>query len=321
MKFKKMSCIKSSTALAIALIAPISVASTDYPSHPISLVVPYGAAGGTDLFARAFAEEMSKILKQSIIVENKPGGNGTFGVTEMKRTKPDGYKLTLVPLSVFRQPYLQKVNYDPINDVTYISGLLNYTYAIGVRADSKWKTLEDLVSDGKDEKQFISYGTSALYSSNHLTMVELAKESGAQWTNVPFKSDAESITALLGKHVDVLSSNSTVLPFYQNGEIRVLATAGSKRPEDFKDVPTLKELGYDVTIDSLLGLGGPAGLPDDIVEKLDNAVKTVLASETFIEKARKIGVELEYRNHSEYTGFAKFSFENEKNIVEIMKAE
>src|SRR5690606_5948891 len=108
--------------------------------------------------------------------------NGTVGVTQMKRAKPDGYTLTVIQLGAFRQPYLQPVQYDPLKDLTYISILANYNYAIAVRQDAKWQTIKELVDDVKANPDSIAYGTSGQYTSNHLIMVELARDAGLTWT-------------------------------------------------------------------------------------------------------------------------------------------
>src|SRR6218665_2062187 len=125
--------LAAAATLGLGLIASAAAqTSAPYPSKPISLIVPYGAGGSTDSLARALTDRMGKKLGQPFIVESKRGAAGTLGVTQMVRTRPDGYSLTLVPLSVFRQPYLTKVQYDPLKDLSYIATVMNYTYAIAV---------------------------------------------------------------------------------------------------------------------------------------------------------------------------------------------
>lgn len=299
---------------AAALSTP-AFAQDSYPSRPITLIVPYAAGGSTDQLGRALAEGLGRELKQPVVVDNKPGGNGTMGVLQMKRSQPDGYTLTMVPLSVFRQPYLQTVAYQPLKDLSYISLVANYSYAIAVRADAKWKTIQDLVNDAKAKPDSIAYGSSALYSTNHLVMAELARETGVQWTHVPYKGDAEALTALMGGHVQVVSSTSTVLPFTQSGKMRVLATGGETRPKDFADAPTLKEAGYPVALGSPLGIGGPAALPAAIVQKLDAAIARVLKDPAFSAQVDKLGIELFYRDHKQYTEYAQQATTQEKSII------
>src|SRR5690606_30255051 len=132
-----------------------------YPSQPISLIVPYGAGGTTDQLARALGDSMSRRLGQPVVVENKPGANGTMGVLQLKRSKPDGHTLSIIPMGVFRQPYLQQggVSYDPLKDITYVSLVAGYGYAIGVKADAKWQTIQELLEDAKARPDEINYGT------------------------------------------------------------------------------------------------------------------------------------------------------------------
>jgi tripartite-type tricarboxylate transporter receptor subunit TctC len=303
-------CLLAATGLATPAFAQDS-----YPSRPITLIVPYAAGGSTDQLGRALAEGLSRELRQAVVVDNKPGGNGTMGVLQMKRSQPDGYTLTMVPLSVFRQPYLQTVSYHPLKDLSYIATVANYSYAIAVRADARWKTIQDLVNDAKANPDSIAYGSSALYSTNHLVMAELGRETGVRWTHVPYKGDSEALTALMGGHVQVVSSTSTVLPFAQSGKMRVLATGGETRPKDFPDVPTLKEAGYPVALASPLGIGGPAALPEAIVQKLDAAIARVLKDPAFIGQTDKLGIELFYTGHKQYAQYAQQASVQEKSII------
>ena len=308
--------LAAAATLGLGLIASAAAQTgAPYPSKPISLIVPYGAGGGTDALARALTERMGKKLGQPFIVESKPGAAGTLGVTQMVRTKPDGYSLTLVPLSVFRQPYLTKVQYDPLKDLSYIATVMNYTYAIAVPYSAPWKNIQELVADAKKQPDKYSYAGSAQYSSNHLAMTELARAAQLQWTFVPYKGDAEAINALLGSHVDIISATSTILPFVESKKVRVLAVAGAERSPDFPGIPTLKEAGYPVEMASPQGIAGPAGLPQDIVNKLDATVREVMQDPDFIKQARTLGIELNYRDHKAYTAWASATYAKEKTII------
>src|SRR5690606_25368448 len=212
--------------------------TSNYPTGPITLIVPYAAGGTTDVLGRALADSLGRALKQTVVVENKPGANGTMGVINLKRARADGYTLTMIPLGVFRQPYIQKVTYDPLKDLTYISMVGGYSYAIGVKADSQWKTIQELVEFSKQNPGDLFYGVSARYSVNEFIMMDLAKKLDLKWTSVPFKGDSEAITNLLGGQVQAVSATNTILPFAQSGQIRVLATAGEERSRDFPDAPT-----------------------------------------------------------------------------------
>ena len=306
----------TNTILGLSLTAPaLSQTAATYPNKPVTLIVPYGAGGNTDAMARALADKLGKKLGQPFIIENKAGAGATLGAAQMVRTKPDGYNLTLVPLSVFRQPYLTKVQYDPLKDLTYISTVMNYTYPIAVPYNAPWKDIHELVNYAKKSPDKISYAASVQYSSNHLAMTELARVADIKWTFIPYKGDADAINAILGGHVDLIAATSTILPFVESRKFRVLAVAGAERSPDFPGAPTLKESGYAVEMSSPLGVGGPAGLPADIVAKLDNAIRDIVKVPEFMKQARSLGVELSYRGPKEYTTWAKETFAREKSII------
>lgn len=297
------------------LFAGAAHATDNYPSRPITLTVPYGAGGSTDSLARAFAERLGDKLGVTVVVDYKAGAGGTLGATHVKNQAPDGYSLTLLPLSVLRQPYLVKVNYEPLKDLTWIAAVANYSYVVAVPETSKWQTIQELVEDVKANPGKFNYAASAQYSSNHLALAELGRVAGLDWTFIPYKGDAEAITSLLGNNVDIISATTTILPFVKDKKVRPLAVAGAQRSPDFEGVPTLKESGYDVVMASPLGVGGPANMPPEVVEKLDRAIIEVMEDPAFIERARLLGFELAHMNHEDYTAWAKETYANEKTII------
>ncbi len=309
-----MKLVISLAMASLAQAAGMAHAQDNYPSKPIKLIVPYPPGGSTDQLTRALAEQLTQKLKQSVIVENKAGANGTLGAIQMLGAKPDGYTLTLIPLSVFRQPHLQKVNFNPSKDFTYVSMIANYDYLIAVAGNSKWNTVQDLVRYAKEQP--ISYGTAGLYSTNHLQMFELGRITGVKWTEVAFKGDPETIGALLGGHIQVASTTNTVLPYVNAGTLKVLATGKGKRAKAFPNTPTLKELGYPVAVSSPVGIAGPAGMPQTIVDKLDAAIAEALKDKKLQKMADDSGIEIDYANSAEYQHYAQRTFAEEKNIIE-----
>ncbi|TDF64562.1 tripartite tricarboxylate transporter substrate binding protein [Cupriavidus sp. L7L] len=299
-------------------VAPAGLAA-DYPARPITIIVPYGAGGTTDLFGRALAVALGRELKQSVVVENKPGVNGTMGAAAMKLARPDGHTLTMVPLGVFRQPYIQKTPYDPVKDLKYISMVANYNYAIAVNSKSPWKTIKELIEHTKKNPDTVFYGASVRYSVPEFIMMDLAKKVGLKWTSVPYKGDAEAINSLLGDQVQAISVTNTILPFAQSGRVRILATTGEQRSKDFfPDVPTLKEAGYPVTMTSPFGIAGPAGMPDNVVKILDTAISRALKDPILVETAARYGIGINYMDHNRYTAYAKDAAVSEKDAVKTM---
>ena len=294
---------------------PTTWAQSDYPNRPITLIVPYGAGGVTDVVARAIALSMSKQLGQSIVIENKPGAGASMGVVDMKTAKPDGYRLTLTPAGVFRQPHIQKVTYDPLQDVSYIATFWDYDFILAVPANSPFKTVKDLVEQAKRDPGSVDYGTAGRFSGNHVAMALLEQKAGVQFTHVPYKGDAEAATALLAGHNKSAVFGNTVLPHLQSGKLRALAVASPTRPAAFADVPTFKESGYDVEVPSPLGMAGPKGLPPEIIAKLEKAAQAALKDPALKQTVDNYGLRLEFRDAKTYTTLAQKVFADEKAIV------
>ena len=302
--------------LVASAFAGSAWADASYPSRPITLIVPYGAGGVSDVVARALAQSLGKQLGQSVIVENKPGAGASMGVMDMKNAKPDGYRLTLSPVGIFRQPHIQKVAYDPVADLTYVAAYMAYDFLLAVPADSPFKSVKDIVDQSKKQPGSVDYGTPGKFSANHVLMALLEKKAGVQFTHVPYKGDAEAVNALIAGHTKTGVFGNTVLPYMNSGKLRALAIASETRPTAFANVPTFREQGYDVVTPSPLGIAGPKGLPADIVRKLEGAVKVAMDDPAFQQAAANYGVRLEYRNAQDYSAFAKKAFAEEGAIVQ-----
>ena len=308
------------TTLACSLGAVPGVhaqpAGSSYPSRPIKLIVPFGPGGVTDIVARVVADGASKTLGQPIVVENKPGVNGTLAPSQLVGMQPDGYTLCVAALGIFRMPYLQPMRFEPVRDFTFVSMLAGYSYAIAVRSDSPWKTFEELVAHSRRDPDSISYGTSATYSSQHLAMIELGRMLNIQWTHLPFKGDAEATQNLLGNHVQATVASNTVLPYVRSGQIRLLASLEEQKGVGpFADVPPLKSMGFDISATAPYGIIGPKNMPADVVAKLDAAIRKAIASPNFQEAARRYGVVSQYRNHEQYTEYAQQTWAKEKLVM------
>ena len=233
--------IAGACAAAFAAFAtPHAQAQAAWPSGPITLIVPFAPGGTTDIVGRALAAGLSKQLGQTVVVENKPGAGGTLGVVDMQRTKPDGYRLTLAPVGIFRQPYVQKVSYDPLHDQTYIASFTAYDFLLVVAADSPFKTVKDVVAAAKAGKPGVTYGTPGKFTGNQVAMSLLGKAAGVKFTHVPYKGDSEAINALLGGHVDTIVVTNGIRSFLESGKVRALAIAADNRVPAFANVPHLQ---------------------------------------------------------------------------------
>lgn len=306
-------------ALAITVLATGAAQASDYPNRPITLIVPFSAGGVTDVIARAMGRSISAQLKQPVVIENKPGVAGSMGMVDMKSAKPDGYRLALTPISIFRQPYIQKTNYHPIDDVTYIATYMTYDFIVAVNASSPYKSLADLVNQAKSKPGSVSYGTPGKYAAHHITMAMLSKKSGADFNHIPFKGDTESINALMAGHIDSIVASNTIVPYLSSGKLRALATAANEKAGDFKTIPTLHDAGYGFDMPSPVGISGPKNLPSDIVNKLDTAIRNAQQDPEFQKVLANYSVRSHYFGPKEYTEFAIASFRNEENLLKMLK--
>lgn len=303
-------------AAASLCMGAVQAQTSNFPNKPITLIVPYGPGGVTDVIARALGQGMGKALGQTVVIENKPGAAGAMGVVDMLTAKPDGYRLTLAPVGIFRQPYIQKVAYDPVKDLSYIATFMTYDFILTVPASSPIQTVQDYVAWAKAHPGQMDYGTPGKFTANHVAMALLEKKTGIQLNHAPFKGDADAINALSGGHIKSAIFANSILPQVQAGKVRALATAADRRPEAFGNVPTFREAGYDFDVPSPLGIAGPKGLPQDIVEKLDQAVKAAMLEPAFQQVVANYGIRTDYRDHKAYAAFAAQAFAEEKEIVQ-----
>jgi tripartite-type tricarboxylate transporter receptor subunit TctC len=307
--------------LAVCLTAGFALPAhgqTDYPNRPINLIVPYPAGGSTDTLVRALARELQERLGQPVVLDFKPGASGILGAAQMVGAKPDGYSLTMIPITVIRQHILGKVQYDPFRDLTYIASIANYPLVIAVPYAAKWKSMQELVADVRANPGKFSYAGGTPYSNNHLTLSELGRMEGLDWTYIPFKGDADAIVAVIGGHVDLFSVSSPIVQHIESRRLRALAVGGTTPLPDYPGVPTLQQAGFDIPMVSPLGVAGPAGLPSEIVVKLDEAIKAALEDPELTRQVPQ-GMQLSYRNHEDYAAWARKTYEDEKVMIGRLK--
>ena len=295
------------------------VTAADFPAKAVTLIVPWAAGGSTDTCMRVLAENAAKHLGQPVIVENKPGGGGTVGPATMAATaKPDGYTLSQIPLGVFRLPHTMKTTWDPLTDFTYIIQLTGYTYGIVVKKDAPWKTLKDLLDFAKANPGKVTYATPGVGVMQHVTMEKLASKEGIKWIHVPQKGGIEVITATLGGHVMVGAETSGWAPQVESGDLRLLAVWTEQRTKKWPDVPTLKELGYDIVAYSPFGIAGPKGMAPQVVKILHDAFKKAMDEPSFQKILESYYMIPFYKNSEDYTKFAQELYTEEKENAEIL---
>lgn len=289
----------------------------DFPTKPVTLIVPWPPGGSTDVTMRVLAEATSKYLGQPVIVENKPGGGGTVGPATMAATaKPDGYTISQIPITVFRYPYMMNVSWDPLRDFTYIIHLTGYTFGVVVRADSPWKTWKEFIDYAKANPGKVTYATPGAGTTLHITMEVIAMKEGIKWTQVPMKGGAETTPAVLGGHVTATADSTGWGPQVDAGQLRLLVTWGNQRTKRWPHVPTLKELGYGIVSNSPFGIAGPKGMDPKVVKILHDAFKKGMEDPAYQKVLEKLDMEPFYKNTEEYVKYVQEICAEEKIIIE-----
>jgi tripartite-type tricarboxylate transporter receptor subunit TctC len=246
----------------------LALGSSDYPNRPIEIICPTAPGGGLDYALNLYKNKVEKILGQPIFISYKSGAAGATGTVYAKSCKPDGYTLMGSTISTLVIPPLSKKGAGyTIDDFTPICNLTSIPTAFCVKQDSPYKTMKDFIQAAKTKK--MKYATPGAFTNVHILMEALSREAGFQAIHIPHTGAAAGMAAVLGGHVDMLVAASAA--FIGPGRLRLLATAGEKRLEDHPDVPTLKELGYPLVVESLDGLWAPKGISKESVDKIFKA--------------------------------------------------
>lgn len=305
-------------AAGSALALPwLSARAQAFPNRPLTLIVPWPAGGSTDRHLRTLAEIAGKQLGQNIVVQNAPGGGGTTGPGNMAlNAKPDGYTIAQFPMGMLRIPHMQKTQWHPLNDFSFILGVSGYTFGFVVRSDSPYKTFTDYVEAARKEPGKIDYGSTGQGTSPHLLLEELSANAKVQFNHVPFKGNADLMQALLGGHVMAASDASGWDKFVDAGQMRLLVTFGDKRTKRWPNVPTAKELGYDVVGNSPYGLVGPKGMDPAVVKTLHDAFRKALDDPKHLETLDQLNQDLWYRSGEDYLAWARETYAKDKALIE-----
>lgn len=304
-------------AAGLMLLAGSALAQDDFPSKPVTLVVPWPAGGPTDVAVRAVAEAAQKHLGQPIIVENKGGGAGTVGIAAMAaNAKPDGYTIGQIPITVFRLPLVQKTTWTH-EDLTYIVHLTGYVFGIYSSASAPFKDWKELVAYAKANPGKVTYGTPGAGSSLHLGVEQIAEKAGIKLTHVPFKGTAEVIAAVAGGHVMIgAGSIGAARPLVEAGKARYMNIWTAEPRKNFPGVPTLVELGYGLVVESPWGIAGPKGMDAKVVAKIHDAFKKAIEEPAVLAALERYEMKPNYMNTADYAAAVKEQVKIEKALIE-----
>ena len=278
----------------LALLGAAAHADT-YPSKSITIVVPFGAGSGTDGITRIIAPPLSAALKQSVVIENKPGANGAIAATQVARAAPDGYTLLMSTNSPHSAaPSLNKfINYDPVKDFTPVSRVGSFTFMVAVHRDVPVTSVKELIAYAKANPGRLSYASAGVGNQTQLAAELLLARAGIKAVHVPYKSGAEMVTAILGEQVQMSFPDvSILLPLIAEKKVKALAVTSAKRHPQLPDVPTMAESGIaDYVTTFWTGVIVPTGTPPDIVNKLNGAINDGLKSQLVHDSLGKVGAQ------------------------------
>ncbi len=280
-----LNALLASAAIASAALPATRALAQDFPTRPLTLVVPYPAAGAADIFGRSIAQAMEESLKQTVVVENKPGAGGNVGMTYVARSKPDGYTIGLGTIGTqsINQFIYPEMQFDPERDLIPIALVSTTPNVLVVSATSPWKNLGDVIKAAKESKdKKLTYGTPGIGSSPHLTGAYFEAMAGVELLHVPFKGVSASMPALIGGQIDLLFDNlsGSINQIKDGSRVRGIAVTSAQRSPLAPELSTFAESGvpgFDVT--AWFAIYVAKGTPQPIVDKLIAAARAGLKTE------------------------------------------
>lgn len=297
--------------------------ATNYPTKPITMVVPFPPGGVADIVARPVAEALARELGQPVLVENRAGAGGGIGMGYVARAKADGYTLLLALSSITVIPEADIVvgrnQMFALSDLRPIARFTADPTVLVVRADAPWKNLKEFLEDAKRRPRAINYGSSGNYGTMHVPMVMLEMGSGASFTHVPFTGAGPALVSLLSGQIDAVASGpATVLQNIKAGKLRALAQWGNSRLELLPDVRTLTEEGVNVQYAQWSGLFVPSGVPEPIVQKIRAAAKAVSSDARVKENIGSAGSPLQFMDMPEFERYVQTDSKKMTDLVKHM---
>jgi tripartite-type tricarboxylate transporter receptor subunit TctC len=297
----------------LALATCCNAFAQSYPNRPVKLVVPFGPGSGSDIFARLLAEDLRVAFNQPVLVENKPGGSAQIAAEYVAKSAPDGYTLFMATnTSHSANPFLFKtLRYDPIRDFTPVIRVLYMPYVLVVAPSSPIRSVADLVARARANPGKLNYGYGN--STSQVAGAAFTRQGQIKTTAVPYKSMPPAMTDLMAGQLDFLFVDlASSQGYIKSGQLRAIAFSLPQRSERLKDIPTVAETpgfaGYEVN--SWVAIVGPAGLPPDVVERLNAQLRRSLEKPEIREKLEGMGAEVVPSSPQELDAFMRRQLEN-----------
>ncbi len=309
------------SALSGMTLAGVRPAFAAFPERGVTVIVPYGPGGGSDISARLLAKDLEVVMGKPVTVENRAGGGGWVGWGSLAASKPDGYTIGYVAAPNLYAGYLDRsiAGGSRKENLESFTPLINHVFDYnmwGVKADSKFKTVKDVIDEAKRRPNQISLNGGGHGTDDHIAILSIEAATGTKFVVPHFRSTAEGKTQVLGGHIDILAANiSEAAEDVRSGQIRVLGVMAPERSKFMPNAPTFREQGFDQVWAISRGIAGPAGLPKDVEEALIGFLDKTISSAEHREKAERLSLDPRVVKGAEYRKFLK---DNEQATKKLM---
>jgi tripartite-type tricarboxylate transporter receptor subunit TctC len=268
---------------------------------------------------RALTRLATTAMGQPFVIENKPGAATLIAAQALVRSKPDGYTIGLVPMAINRLRALGKTEIDAAMDFSFIALAVAQSHGLVVRSDAPYRSVADIVTAAREKPDVITYGTSGVASITHVAMEDLAERTGVRLRHIPFKGGTESLRALLGGDINLLAESPLWASDVDAGRCRLLATWSEQRLARYPSVSTMKELGYPLVFEGMLGLGGPVGLEASVLTKLRQVFRQAILSQDFKAECDAVLAQVRYLDGEDFQRYAQENLVQERAVVRRLK--
>ena len=310
-------------ALMLASVGAVSLHAAGYPEQNIIVIVPFPPGGASDTTARLTGNKLSEIVGKPVIVENRPGANGAIGATTVKQAKPDGYTLLVGSIGVYAiNPALYKnLRYDPLKDFDLLSVVVRTPNVLVTSPEFPAKNVAELIAYLKKNPNKVTFASSGVGSSDHLTAALFWQRTGTTGIHVPYKGGAPAISDLMGGHADVSFQNlGAVAQQIKGGKLKALAVTSDKRADALPDVPTIAEAGVaDLVVYSWQAAAAPKGLPAEVRAKLETELNAAANAPDVKKQFTDLGFDVVATTGAQFADFLKAEVDRWKTVVETGK--
>ncbi|MBM3351863.1 MAG: tripartite tricarboxylate transporter substrate binding protein [Betaproteobacteria bacterium] len=279
--------------VAFMILACSSALAQSWPAKPIRMVIPFPPGGATDVAGRAVADRISPALGQTVLVENRAGGNGNIGVEAVVRSAADGYTILVVPDQIASNPHVYKLSFDAQKELMPVIQLSRQPVVLGVHPSLGVNSVAEFIAKAKQKPGAIAYATSGAGSQQHIAAEWFSSLAGISLTHIPYKGGGQAITDFIGGQVQAASLGSTpVIPHHKAGKVKIIAQTTRNRAPTLPDVPTYLESGFkDLVLDQWLGVFVPTGTPREIVDRLHAEIAKALTDPSVTARFERAAME------------------------------